>query len=76
MLRENSYKILSETDGNGRKEANNTRKKIYICIFKSSNQVKLIIKSSLFRLTRRKRKKNESKIISSNQNDVKIAEHR
>lgn len=74
MLRENSYKILSETDGNGRKEANNTRKNIYI--FKSSNQVKLIIKSSLFRLTRRKRKKNESKIISSNQNDVKIAEHR
>lgn len=50
------------------------RGKIYI--FKSSNQIKLIIKSSLFRLTRRKRKKNESKIISSNQNDVKIAEHR
>lgn len=50
------------------------RGKIYI--FKSSNQVKLIIKSSLFRLTRRKRKKNESKIISSNQNDIKIAEHR
>lgn len=76
MLRENSYKILSETVGNGRKEANNTRKNIYIYIFESSNQVKLIIKSSLFRLTRRKRKKNESKIISSNQNDVKIAEHR
>lgn len=50
------------------------RGKIYI--FKSSNQVKLIIKSFLFRLTRRKRKKNESKIISSNQNDIKIAEHR
>lgn len=52
------------------------RGKIYIYIFESSNQVKLIIKSFLFRLTRRKRKKNESKIISSNQNDVKIAEHR
>lgn len=76
MLRENSYKILSETDGNGRKEANNTRKNMYIYIFESSNQVKLIIKSSLFRLTRRKRKKNESKIISSNQNDIKITEHR
>lgn len=75
MLRENSYKILSEIDGNGRKEANNT-KNIYIYIFESSNQVKLIIKSSLFRLTRRKRKKNESKIISSNQNDIKITEHR
>lgn len=50
------------------------RGKIYI--FESSNQVKLIIKSSLFRLTRRKRKKNESKIISSNQNDIKITEHR
>lgn len=50
------------------------RGKIYI--FESSNQVKLIIKSFLFRLTRRKRKKNESKIISLNQNDVKIAEHR
>lgn len=52
------------------------RGKIYIYIFESSNQVKLIIKSSLFRLTRRKRKKNESKIISSNQNDIKITEHR
>lgn len=50
--------------------------KIYIYIFESSNQVKLIIKSFLFRLTRRKRKKNESKIISSNQNDIKITEHR
>lgn len=36
MLRENSYKILSETDGNGRKEANNTRKNIYIQILESS----------------------------------------
>lgn len=37
MLRENSYKILSETDGNGRKEANNTKNiYIYIRILESS----------------------------------------